>query len=110
MKSDRYCHFHKGHTTEECLHLKDEIEKLIRKGYLKEYVDRNNRAREGNSRPPREGCEREARQNQPNQDNPPTAGVIGVISGGPAGGDLLGQEKRHSDPLTTLHMNHSAQK
>ncbi|KAL0426871.1 UNVERIFIED_CONTAM: hypothetical protein Slati_2861900 [Sesamum latifolium] len=89
MKSDRYCLFHRdrGHSSEECLHLKDEIEKLIRKVYLKEYVDRNNRPREGNSRPPREGRDREARQNQPNQDNPPTAGVIGVISGGPAGGD-----------------------
>ncbi|KAL0444126.1 UNVERIFIED_CONTAM: hypothetical protein Slati_2135300 [Sesamum latifolium] len=63
MKSDRYCLFHKdrGHSTKECLHLKDEIEKLIRRGYLKEYVERNNRPREGNSRPPREGREREAR-------------------------------------------------
>ncbi|KAL0313369.1 UNVERIFIED_CONTAM: hypothetical protein Sradi_5736200 [Sesamum radiatum] len=89
MKSDKYCLFHKdrGHSTEECLHLKDEIEKLIRRGYLKEYVDRNNRPREGNSRPPQERRERETRGNQPNQDNPPTAGVIGVISGGPAGGD-----------------------
>ncbi|KAL0439968.1 UNVERIFIED_CONTAM: hypothetical protein Slati_2479800 [Sesamum latifolium] len=89
MKSDRYCFFHKdrGHSTEECLHLNDEIEKLIRRGYLKKYVDRNNRSREGNSRPPREGRERETRQNQPNQDNPPTTGVIGVISGGLAGGD-----------------------
>ncbi|KAL0437768.1 UNVERIFIED_CONTAM: hypothetical protein Sradi_0484700 [Sesamum radiatum] len=89
MKSDRYCLFHKdrGHSTEECLHLKDEIDKLIRRGYLKEYVDRNNQSREGNSRPPREGREREARQNQPNQDNPPTTRVIGVIFAGPAGGD-----------------------
>ncbi|KAL0312816.1 UNVERIFIED_CONTAM: hypothetical protein Sradi_5680900 [Sesamum radiatum] len=54
MKSDKYCLFHKdrGHSREECLHLKDEIEKLIRRGYLKEYVDRNNRPGEGNSRPP----------------------------------------------------------
>ncbi|KAL0396360.1 UNVERIFIED_CONTAM: hypothetical protein Scaly_0084400 [Sesamum calycinum] len=40
MKSDKYCLFHKdrGHGTEDCFHLKDEIEKLIRRGYLKEYV------------------------------------------------------------------------
>ncbi|KAL0394775.1 UNVERIFIED_CONTAM: hypothetical protein Slati_4443700 [Sesamum latifolium] len=77
MKSDRYCLFYKdrGHSTEECLHLKDEIEKLIQRGYLKEYVDRNNQPREGNSRPSREGCEREARQNQPNQDNPQRPGL-----------------------------------
>ncbi|KAL0319788.1 UNVERIFIED_CONTAM: hypothetical protein Sradi_5240300 [Sesamum radiatum] len=89
MKSDKYCLFHKdrGHSTEECLHLKDEIEKLIRRGYLKEYVDCSNRPREGNSRPPQERRERETRGNQPNQDNPPTAGVIGVIFGGPVEGD-----------------------
>ncbi|KAL0430666.1 UNVERIFIED_CONTAM: hypothetical protein Sradi_0692600 [Sesamum radiatum] len=57
------------------------------RGYLKEYVDRNNQPQEGNSRPPREGREKEARQNQTNQNNPPTTGVIGVISSGPAGGD-----------------------
>ncbi|KAL0367493.1 UNVERIFIED_CONTAM: Retrovirus-related Pol polyprotein from transposon opus [Sesamum radiatum] len=65
----------------------DEIQKLIRRGYLKEYIDRNNRSREGNSRPPQKRRERETRGNQPNQDNPPTAGVIRVIFGGPAGGD-----------------------
>ncbi|CAA0834933.1 Unknown protein, partial [Striga hermonthica] len=39
-KSRRYCHFHKdyGHTTEDCRHLKDEIERLIRAGHLKEFV------------------------------------------------------------------------
>ncbi|KAL0291838.1 UNVERIFIED_CONTAM: hypothetical protein Sradi_7011200 [Sesamum radiatum] len=72
---------------EECLHLKDEIKKRIRREYLKEYIDRNNRPREGNSRPPQERREREKRGNQPNQDNPSTARVIRVISEGPAGGD-----------------------
>ncbi|KAL0314999.1 UNVERIFIED_CONTAM: hypothetical protein Scaly_2899200 [Sesamum calycinum] len=89
MKSDKYCLFHKdrGHGTEDCFHLKDEIEKLIRRGYLKEYVNRSNQPQEENSRPPREGREREDKQNKPNQDNLPTAGIIGVISGGPVGGD-----------------------
>ncbi|CAA0840439.1 Unknown protein, partial [Striga hermonthica] len=38
-RSDLYCRFHKdyGHTTENCRHLKDEIERLIRAGYLKEF-------------------------------------------------------------------------
>ncbi|CAA0832647.1 Unknown protein, partial [Striga hermonthica] len=38
-KSRRYCRFHKeyGHTTEDCRHLKDEIERLIRAGHLKEF-------------------------------------------------------------------------
>ncbi|CAA0806573.1 Unknown protein, partial [Striga hermonthica] len=39
-KSRRYCRFHKdyGHTTEDCRHLKNEIERLIRAGHPKEFV------------------------------------------------------------------------
>ncbi|KAL0420801.1 UNVERIFIED_CONTAM: hypothetical protein Slati_3103000 [Sesamum latifolium] len=39
-KSDKFCRFHKnyGHSTEECRHLKNEIERLIQNGYLQEYV------------------------------------------------------------------------
>ncbi|KAL0407915.1 UNVERIFIED_CONTAM: hypothetical protein Sradi_1725900 [Sesamum radiatum] len=40
LKSDKFCRFHNdyGHTTKECRHLKSEIELLIQKGYLQEYV------------------------------------------------------------------------
>ncbi|KAL0409192.1 UNVERIFIED_CONTAM: hypothetical protein Sradi_1853600 [Sesamum radiatum] len=40
LKSNKYFHFHRdmGHTTEECRHLQNEIEKLIQWGHLKEYV------------------------------------------------------------------------
>ncbi|KAL5582901.1 hypothetical protein UlMin_015343 [Ulmus minor] len=36
----KYCRFHRdtGHTTEECRVLKDEVEKLIQRGQLREYV------------------------------------------------------------------------
>ena len=38
----RYCQYHKGieHTTAECIHLKEEIEELIRQGHLGRYVRR----------------------------------------------------------------------
>ena len=39
----KYCSFHKdhGHTTNQCQKLKDELEFLIRKGYLKEFICRD---------------------------------------------------------------------
>ena len=38
----KYCHFHKdhGHYTEDCRDLKEQIEELIRKGKLQQYVKR----------------------------------------------------------------------
>ncbi|KAL0399444.1 UNVERIFIED_CONTAM: hypothetical protein Sradi_2287700 [Sesamum radiatum] len=41
FRSNKYCRFHRdrGHTTEECHHLKNEIEKLIQRGHLKEYIN-----------------------------------------------------------------------
>ena len=37
----KYCAFHEnqGHTTNDCAKLRDEVEFLIRKGHLKEFVD-----------------------------------------------------------------------
>ncbi|KAL0446343.1 UNVERIFIED_CONTAM: hypothetical protein Slati_1762200 [Sesamum latifolium] len=39
-KSDKFCHFHNdyGYTTEECRHIKNEIERIIQNEYLQEYV------------------------------------------------------------------------
>ncbi|GAV78515.1 LOW QUALITY PROTEIN: hypothetical protein CFOL_v3_21982, partial [Cephalotus follicularis] len=36
----KYCRYHRdhGHNTEECRHLKNQIEDLIRKGYLRKYI------------------------------------------------------------------------
>ncbi|KAL0286057.1 UNVERIFIED_CONTAM: hypothetical protein Sangu_2751800 [Sesamum angustifolium] len=85
VKSEKYCRFHRdrGHTTEECHHLMNEIEKLIQRGYLKEYIN------QGPSRQPQDSTSSQTR----NTDNLPTAGVIAVISGGPAGGDSVNARK-----------------
>ena len=49
---NKYCRYHKdvGHTTEEYITLKDEIEKFIRRRYLQDYVN-GRRARPQNDAP-----------------------------------------------------------
>ncbi|XP_022853880.1 uncharacterized protein LOC111375311 [Olea europaea var. sylvestris] len=66
----RYCHFHKdhGHDTEECMQLKEEIERLLRRGLLSKYV-KDNRGKQK-----MENCP------------PHRVGVINMITGGLAGG------------------------
>ncbi|KAI3461303.1 hypothetical protein Pfo_017966 [Paulownia fortunei] len=98
-KSDKYCRFHRdrGHTTEECFHLKQEIERLIRKGYLTEFVEKANSNRRDQRRrnaPRQQETHREQSRgnnqephSREREENLPTAGVIAVISGGPGSGD-----------------------
>ncbi|KAL0319854.1 UNVERIFIED_CONTAM: hypothetical protein Sradi_5246900 [Sesamum radiatum] len=100
MASDKYCHFHRdrGHSTEECFHLKNEIEKLIRRGYLREFVDRGKaKAQEPVGEPRRDAPRIESGgrrgDEQIKKENLPTAGIIGVISGGPASGDSMRARK-----------------
>ncbi|XP_038685745.1 uncharacterized protein LOC119985528 [Tripterygium wilfordii] len=71
--SDKCCLFHKdhGHNTEDCRHLKDENESLIRRGYLRQRRrDRSPRHQKG------------------------TVGTIGVIVGGLAAGGENSSVKR----------------
>ncbi|KAI3462514.1 hypothetical protein Pfo_019177 [Paulownia fortunei] len=74
-KFDKYCCFHRdrGHTTEDYFHLKQEIERLIRKGYLTKFVDKANNNRRD--------------QRQRRGKNLPTVEVITIILGGPDSGD-----------------------
>ncbi|KAL0406480.1 UNVERIFIED_CONTAM: hypothetical protein Slati_3961900 [Sesamum latifolium] len=77
LKSDKYYHFHRdmGHTIEECYHLQNEIEKLIQRGYLKEYIKHYPQGLQfvgGPSALPRELTSNPT----PHDDNFPTAGVI----------------------------------
>ncbi|KAL0462906.1 UNVERIFIED_CONTAM: hypothetical protein Slati_0178200, partial [Sesamum latifolium] len=103
-KSDKFCCFHNdyGHTTEECRHLKNEIERLIQNGYLQEYVcwerargtgpyqkKEGDKAREvrvpSPRRPFREGAKQTSGGKEDN--DIPRKGVIRMISGGPSEGD-----------------------
>ncbi|KAL0439227.1 UNVERIFIED_CONTAM: hypothetical protein Slati_2405700 [Sesamum latifolium] len=104
-KSDKFCRFLNdyGHTTEECRHLKNEIERLIQNGYLQEYVcwerargtgpyqkKEGDKAREirapSPGRPSREGAKQTLGSKEDNNDIP-RKGVIRMIAGGPSGGD-----------------------
>ncbi|KAL0455882.1 UNVERIFIED_CONTAM: hypothetical protein Slati_0927400 [Sesamum latifolium] len=105
--SSKYCKFHKerGHDTKDCYQLKDEIERLVRQGYFKEYKlerdesrnhkvgDRRNRSR-SKSRDRFRGKEMEDRRNVGNRDNVPVKGVINTIAGGPGGGDSMRSRKQ----------------
>ncbi|XP_038973463.1 uncharacterized protein LOC120105243 [Phoenix dactylifera] len=71
----KYCRFHRdhGHDKEDCFHLGDEIEALIRRGVLNRFV-RNRRE----ERKPEENA---TLPENPN-DNRPIAGTINTIRGG----------------------------
>ncbi|KAL0420951.1 UNVERIFIED_CONTAM: hypothetical protein Slati_3118000 [Sesamum latifolium] len=96
MKFDMYYHLHRdrGHGTEECNYLKNKIEKLIQRGYLKEFVVK---AKSKSHEPAVEArrtaphIERGGRlgEEHSKKDNLPTTGIIGVISGRPAGGGSM---------------------
>ncbi|XP_050207935.1 uncharacterized protein LOC126657310 [Mercurialis annua] len=82
--NSKYCEFHRdnGHTTDECWHLKEEIEKLIERGSLSQFVKRDTEARETESERKKERKEEIARRPRPEP-----AGVVNVIMGGSTGGD-----------------------
>ncbi|XP_020679083.1 uncharacterized protein LOC110097176 [Dendrobium catenatum] len=76
---DQYCHFHHshGHTTKACRQLKEEIERLNRQGYLRQFI---------RDSPTREETHLNGGQNQ--QQRPPVnnriaVGEIEAIIGGP---------------------------
>ncbi|XP_077230184.1 uncharacterized protein LOC143863404 [Tasmannia lanceolata] len=47
----RYCWYHRdnGHDTDECRHLKEEIENLIKRGHLRDFIKKKNRPAERES-------------------------------------------------------------
>ncbi|XP_073022575.1 uncharacterized protein [Primulina eburnea] len=96
QRSDKYCRFHKdkGHSTEDCFSLRAEIEKLIKRGYLSDYVDRrrgqqrdNRRRDDSHPRGQRHEQGEMSEKAKHRDENLPTGGIISVITGGPACGD-----------------------
>ncbi|XP_012836532.1 PREDICTED: uncharacterized protein LOC105957150 [Erythranthe guttata] len=95
-----FCRFHNdyGHTTNECQHLRDEIERLIRAKNLPEFV------KEGNQRPQQFPARRtnEPRKPEPGReklnerkDQVAPANFISMILGGPSGGDSNRARRAH---------------
>ncbi|KAL0416785.1 UNVERIFIED_CONTAM: hypothetical protein Slati_3510400 [Sesamum latifolium] len=104
-QSHKFCHFHNdyGHTTEECCHLKNEIERLIQNGYLQEYVcwekargtgpyqkketDRSKETKVTNPEASLKGGPKMGTNEKMDSNDPPCKGVIRMITRGPIGGN-----------------------
>ncbi|XP_027100415.1 uncharacterized protein [Coffea arabica] len=88
---DLYCLYHRdvGHETEDCNDLKNEIERLIKQGYLKQFIRRDASGPKDAKRPPRDGSPGHGLGYETN-----IAGVINTIACGPTGGDNQNSRKR----------------
>ncbi|CAA0840438.1 Unknown protein, partial [Striga hermonthica] len=116
-RSDIYCRFHRdyGHTVENCRHLKDEIERLIQAGHLKEFVyhdkvkgrgrrrcredseERSDRGEEGDDRDGRDGRgKRPRRDGEQGGEALVKRITVYMISGGPTDGDFNKARKEHA--------------
>ncbi|XP_012852335.1 PREDICTED: uncharacterized protein LOC105971944 [Erythranthe guttata] len=95
-----FCRFHNdyGHTTNECQHLRDKIERLIRAKNLPEFV------KEGNQRPQQFPARRASEPRKPEpgreklnerKDQVAPANFISMILGGPSGGDSIRARRAH---------------
>ncbi|XP_022897748.1 uncharacterized protein LOC111411449 [Olea europaea var. sylvestris] len=86
----KYCEFHRdhGHTTEDCQALQREIEALIKRGFLKNYVGHDKRPRNDRDNRKEPGAGSSAQ---------PTAGTINIIVGGIASdGDTSSGRKQYA--------------
>ncbi|CAA0819860.1 Unknown protein, partial [Striga hermonthica] len=119
-RSDIYFRFHRdySHSTENCRHLKDEIERLIRAGHLKIFVyherakekgrrrcrddseERSDRDDEGDDRDGQDGREKRSRgdgdKGGQGREAPLKRGTIYMISGGPTDGNSNNARKENA--------------
>ncbi|XP_011069645.1 uncharacterized protein LOC105155468 [Sesamum indicum] len=86
----------RGHNTEDCYQLKDEIERLVRQGYFKHLIDRRAEARDHSRSRSRERLQRDEAGASGARDNAPTKGVIHTISGGPTSRDSARARKKYA--------------
>ncbi|XP_011076484.1 uncharacterized protein LOC105160703 [Sesamum indicum] len=107
--SNKYCRFYRerGHNTEECFQLKDEVERLVRQGYFRSQVPPSckiskdetrrsrSRIRDRNSGPAR------TTKAQTTGNNAPTKGVIYTIARGSSSGNSNKARKRCARTLSS---------
>ncbi|XP_047160394.1 uncharacterized protein LOC124830663 [Vigna umbellata] len=123
---NKHCLYHKnmGHTTEECVTLKDKIEELIRSGQLKKYVridrprapmDRSSPRRTSPRRPERQERSRKDRIDRPrserrrsrsrsrSHDRPLRGHINTIFSGFAGGGSSSSARNLHVRALRSVH-------
>ncbi|XP_027082124.2 uncharacterized protein [Coffea arabica] len=99
-----YCAYHRdvGHDMEDCCHLKKDIEKLIRRGHLGQFI-RDERVDQRRGRPKSDhlsysrGPPQGLRCRTPEPEAQNLGGVINTIARGPVGGDSH-TGRRHNRP------------
>ena len=93
---NKFCLYHRDHShdTEECIQLRDEIEELIRRGWLNRFIQYRSEGRE--DRPRALPQPEPSRKEEQSEDRPPI-GIINTLSGGPrreAASGSVGPPKR----------------
>ncbi|XP_014492201.1 uncharacterized protein LOC106754662 [Vigna radiata var. radiata] len=104
----KHCRYHQnmGHTTEDCITLKDKLESLVQAGHLREFVCSGGRPPRRNNLDRGKPPPTEQRSRSRNRERP-LRGVINMISRGFAGGGpSFAVRKRH---LRNLHRVNQAE-
>ena len=109
-----FCEYHlqRGHTTDRCFHLRRLLGQLLEMGYLREYLNEQERRteRRRSRTPPRRGNQQPPSPPLPEWDRSPHRNdTIFTISGGPAGGDSRNSREKiakifHKPPVNPIRV------